>query len=98
VMRRRRDPNPTPLPLGEMMSNQIMRSTVSISPLATHARRQRRPAAGKAIRGFCLACVGAINGRGGFDCGTAVPSDTMPEQGRQACATALGYLFTGGEK
>lgn len=55
-----------------MMSDRIMQSTMSIAPLATQARRQRRPTAAEAIRHFCLDCLGASSGRAAFDCGSTI--------------------------
>jgi len=54
------------------MSDQIMQSTTSIAPVTTEDLRQRRPTVAKAVRGFCLACVGAVSARAAFDCGSTV--------------------------
>jgi hypothetical protein len=70
-----------------------MQQLVNRTSSTDQSARQGRPSPGAALRAFCLACLGATNARGSFDCGSAMcplrPASpflgkTMPESFRGA--------------
>jgi len=49
-----------------------MQQLVNRTSSTDQSARQGRPSPGAALRAFCLACLGATNARGGFDCGSTL--------------------------